>query len=103
MTAALFGLRRDINYIGAHALLLAGAIGLLFFQRYLWLLRIAEQGYGPYQTASYLAGLSAVVILVDLVSLRWALRGPQNNRVISLLWPAFFFGSALWVFVGNNL
>ena len=103
MTAALFGLRRDINYIGAHALLLAGAIGLLFLQRYLWLLKIAEQGYGPYQTVSYLAGLSAVVIVIDLVILRWALKGPQTNRVISLLWPAFFFGSALWVLLGNNM
>jgi uncharacterized membrane protein len=86
-----------------HASLLAGAVGLLFLQRYIWLLKIAQQGYGPYQTVSYLTTLSAVMILIDLVVLRWALRGPQTNRVISLLWPALFFGSALWVVLANNV
>ena len=71
-------------------------------QRYLWLLRIAEQGYGPYQTVSFLLGLSAVMVLLDLVIVWWALKGPQAIKMISLLWPAFFFGSALWVVIGNN-
>ena len=89
--------------MGGHALLLAGAIGLLFLQRYLWLLEIAEKGYGPYQTVSQIVGLSAVMVLIDLAILWWALKGPQINRVISLLWPALFFGSAVWVLVGNNV
>jgi len=97
-----FGLRGNLGYLGAHASLLAGAIGLLFLQRYLWLLRIAEQGYGPYQTVSFLLGLSAVMVLLDLVIVWWALKGPQAIKMISLLWPAFFFGSALWVVIGNN-
>jgi len=82
--------------------LLAGAIGLLFLQRNLWLVRIAEQGYGPYQTISSLVGLSAVMVLIDLPIVWWALKGPQANRIISLVWPAFFFASALWVIIGNN-
>jgi len=102
MNSAPSALRRNLGYVGAHALLLAGAIGLLFLQRYLWLLKIAEQGFGPYQTVPDLAGLSTVMILIDLVILRWALRGPQAGRIISILWPAFFFGSALWVILANN-
>ena len=102
MNSAPSALRRNLGYVGAHALLLAGAIGLLFLQRYLWLLKIAEQGFGPYQTVPSLAGLSTVMILIDLVILRWALRGPQAGRIISILWPAFFFGSALWVILANN-
>jgi nitrogen fixation-related uncharacterized protein len=102
MTSTPLALRRNLGYVGTHASLLAGAVGLLFLQRYLWLLKIAEQGYGPYQTVSYLAGLSSVMILIDLAILWWALKGPQTNMAISLLWPAFFFGSALWVILGNN-
>jgi hypothetical protein len=118
MNSTPLALRRNLGYVGAHALLIAGAIGLLFvLQRYLWLLKIAEQGYGPYLTVPYLTvpyltvpyltvpylvGLSAVMILIDLAILRWALRGPQAGRIISLLWPAFFFGSALWVILANN-
>jgi hypothetical protein len=102
MNSTPLALRRNLGYVGAHALLLAGAVGLLFLQRYLWLLKIAEQGYGPYQTASDLAGLSAVMILIDLAILRWALKGPRTSRIVSLLWPAFFFGSALWVILANN-
>lgn len=103
MVSTPLGLRGSVAYIGIHASLLAGAIGSLFFQRYLWLLKIAEQGYGPYQTISYLAGLSAVVILIDLAVLRWALRGSQTNRVISLVLPSVFFGIALWVILANNV
>ena len=102
MTSTPLALRRNLGYVGVHALLFSGAIGLLFLQRYLWLLRIAEQGYGPYQTVSYIAGLSAVMILIDLVILRWALKRPQTSMVISLVWPTFFFGSALWVILANN-
>ena len=102
MASAATGLRTNLGCLGAHALLLTGAVGMLFLQRYIWLIRIAEQGYGPYQSASYLAGLSAVVILVDLAVLRWALRGPRTNRAVSLLWPALFFGLALWVLLANS-
>jgi len=74
---------------------------LLFLQRYIWLLKIAEQGYGPYQTAAYLAEVSAVFIIIDLLILRWALRGSRTERNISLLWPAFFLSSAVLILVGN--
>jgi hypothetical protein len=99
---ALAGFRNNLSYLGTHALLLAGAVGLLFLQRSIWLLRIAEQGYGPYQTVTYLATVSAVMVLIDLIILRWALRGSQTSRTISLLWPGLFFGSALWVVLANN-
>jgi hypothetical protein len=100
--APLIGLRNNLGYVGTHAFLLAGAVGMLFLQRYIWLLRIAEQGYGPYQTVSYLATLSAVMVLIDLLVLKWALRGSQTSKIVSLLWPTFFFLSALWVVIGNN-
>ncbi len=96
-------LHANLRYVGLHALLLAGAIGLLFLQRYLWLLKIAEQGYGPYQTVSYLTGLSAVVVLIDVALLRWAIGGPQTNRAISLVFPFLFFGTALWVVLANSV
>jgi len=82
--------------------LLAGAIGLLFLQRYIWLLRIAEQGYGPYQTVAQVAGISAFFTVIDVLVLWWALRGSRIERNLSMLWPAFFFGSALLILVANN-
>ena len=94
--------RRHLGLVGAHALLLAGAVGLLFLQRYLWVLQIAAQGYGPYQSVSYLAEMSAAVTLIDLLVLRWSLRGPRTDRAVSLLWPALFFGTALFVLAANN-
>jgi len=102
MNVAL-GMRQNLAYVGGHAALLAGAVGFLFLQRYIWLLRIAEQGYGPYQTVSSLEGLSAVMIIIDLFILGWALRGSRTDKRISLLWPAFFFASTLLVLVANNL
>jgi len=101
--ASQFDFRTNLGFIGAHALLLTGAVGLLFFQRYLWLLNIAKQGYGPYQTASYLAGVSAVFILIDSIILWSALRRPQTRMMFSLAWPILFFGSALFVLLANNL
>jgi len=101
--ASQFDFRSNLGFVGAHALLLAGAMGLLFFQRYLWLLNIAKQGYGPYQTASYLAGVSAVFVFIDLVILWSALKRPQTRMMSSLAWPIFFFGSALFVLLANNL
>ena len=101
--ASQFDFRSNLGFIGAHALLLTGAVCLLFFQRYLWLLSIAKQGYGPYQTASYLAGVSTVFILIDFVILSSALKRPQTRMMFSLAWPIFFFGSALFVLLANNL
>ena len=101
--SAMLGVRRNLGYVGAHVSLLAGAIGLLFLQRYIWLLKIAEQGYGPYQTVSDITTISVIFILADLLVLRWALRGSRSDKSISLLWPAFFFVTALFVFLGNNL
>ena len=96
------GYRRYLGFVGAHSFLLGGAIGLLFLQRYIWVLRIAAQGYGPYQTVLYLEGVSAAMVLTDLLVLIWALKGSRTDRMISVLWPAFFFGTALIVLVANN-
>lgn len=94
--------RRNIGYIGAHASLLLSGIGLLFLQEYLWILNIARQGYGPYQSVSYLAGVSAAVVAVDLLILRWALKGSRGDRYVSLFWPVMFFAAALFFLVANN-
>jgi hypothetical protein len=48
-----------LGFVRAHVSPPAGTIGLLFLQRYTWLLRIAKQGFGQYQAFSYLAGVSA--------------------------------------------
>jgi hypothetical protein len=96
-------IHRDLGYIGAHAFLLAGAIGLLFLQRYIWVLKIAEQGFGPYQTVSYLVELSVLAVVVDALVLRWTLRGSPTIRRVSLLWPALCFGSALFIVLVNNV
>ena len=101
--SAAHAIRSNFNYIGAHASLLLSGIGLLFLQQYIWFLNIAKQGYGPYQTTSYLTGVSAVVVIVDLVILRWALKGSRDDRYVSLLWPALFFATALSVLVANNV
>ena len=100
--SAAHAIRSNLGYAGVHASLLLSGTGLLFLQQYIWLLNIARQGYGPYQSTSYLAGLSAVVVIVDLLILRWALKGSRDNRYISLLWPAVFLGIALFVLVANN-
>ena len=93
--------RNNLNYIVAHASLLLSGIGLLFLQQYLWFLNITKQGYGQYQSTSYLTGISVVVVVGDLIILRWALKG-SRDRYASLLWPALFFGVALFVIVTNN-
>jgi hypothetical protein len=95
------GTRGNLGYLGAHALLLGGGSGLLFLQRYLWLLKIAEQGYGPYQTAGSLLEVCAVFVIIDLIVLSWALRGSRTEKNISLLWPALFLGSALFILLAN--
>ena len=95
-------IRSSVGYAGTHALLLSAGIGLLFLQRYLWLLNIARQGYGPNQNASYLTGASAVIVLVDLVALRWALKGSRGERHLALIWPALFLAASLFILVANN-
>jgi len=100
---SLHQVRSSAGYVTLHVLLLAGTVGALFSQRYIWLLKIAEQGYGPYQTASYLTGVSAGIIIVDLFILRWALKGSQAERKIALLWPVLFLALALALLVSNNL
>ncbi|MGD0331072.1 MAG: hypothetical protein ABSB40_11645 [Nitrososphaeria archaeon] len=94
--------RINIGYIGAHASLLVATVGLLFLQRYIWLLNIAERGYGPYQSASYLIGVSAVIVIIDFFILRSALKGSRRDRIISVLAPAAFLGIALFILVANN-
>jgi len=100
--SAAHAFRSNIGYIGAHALLLVSGAGLLFVQQYLWLLNLVRQGYGPYQSATYLTGVSALVFIVDLVILRWALKGSRGDRYVSLLWPGLFFGLALSVLMANT-
>jgi hypothetical protein len=100
---SLHQVKSSAGYVTLHVLLLAGMVGALFSQRYIWLLKIAEQGYGPYQTASYLTDVSAGIIIVDLFILRWALKGSREDRKIALLWPAAFLALALAVLVANNL
>jgi NADH:ubiquinone oxidoreductase subunit H len=95
-------LNGGLGFIGAHISFLGAGIGLLFLQRYIWLLGLAARGYGPYQTASYLISLSAAVILFDLVVLRWALKRSRTARILSLVWPALFLGMTLFVLVANN-
>ena len=77
-------------------------IGLLFLQEYLWLTNLTREGYGPYRGTSYLVGVSTVVVMVDLLILRWALKGPQYERYISMFLPALFFGVAVFVLLANN-
>jgi hypothetical protein len=43
-----------------------------------------------------------VVVIVDLVILRWALKGSRDDRYVSLLWPALFFAAALFILIANN-
>jgi formate hydrogenlyase subunit 4 len=100
--SAAFSLRSNLGYVAAHASLLAGMVGLLFLQQYIWIMNIAERGYGPYQSASYLVGVSAVVVLIDLFVLRSFWKGSRLDRVASLLWPGFFVGVALLILVLNN-
>jgi hypothetical protein len=99
---ASHGLSGILGCVGVHVTLLAGAIGLLFLQRYIWLLGIAEQGYGPYQTVAQVTGISAFFIVIDVLIVWWALRGSRIERKLSMLWPALFFGSALLILVANN-
>jgi len=94
--------RSDIGCIGAHVSLVVATVGLLFLQRYIWLLNIAERGYGPYQSASYLIGVSAVIVMFDFFVLWLALKGSRRDRVVSLLAPATFLGIALLILVANN-
>ena len=66
------------------------------------MLQLAEQSYGPYQSASYLGGLSAVIVVIDLLIL-WSVRnGSRWDRVLSLVWPAAFFCLAASILVVNN-
>ena len=95
-------LRNNVGLVAAHASLLAGMVGLLFLQRYIWVQQIAERGYGPYQSVSYLAEASAVIVIIDLLILRSMWRGSRWDRAISLAWPTAFFGLAALILVLNN-
>ena len=95
-------LRSNTGFIVAHASLLAGMVGLLFLQRYIWILQLAERGYGPYQSASYLAEASAVIVIIDLLVLRSVWHGSRWDKVASLAWAAILFGVAVLILVLNN-
>ncbi|MGD0636829.1 MAG: hypothetical protein ABSA72_02145 [Nitrososphaerales archaeon] len=94
--------RSNANLIAAHASLLAGMVGLLFLQRYIWVEQIAERGYGPYQSVSYLAEASAVIVVIDLLIFRSLWHGSRWDRAFSLAWPAFWFGLAVLILILNN-
>ena len=96
-------LRRSLGFIGTHTALLAGAIGLLFLQRYIWLLGIAQRGFGPYQTFSYLTSLSMIMVLIDLPFILWGLKGTRTERAASVFLPALFIGGAALILVVNNI
>jgi len=93
----------NVGYVGAHASLLTATVGLFFLERYIQLQRISEIGYGPYTSASYLIGLSAVIVIIDLFILRSALKGATRDRIVSLLVPAAFLFVALFILLANPL
>jgi hypothetical protein len=93
--------RSDVGCVGAHVSLLAATVGLFFLERYIQLERISEIGYGPYTSASYLIGLSAVIVMIDLFILRSALKGAARDRIVSLLVPAAFLSLALFILLAN--
>ena len=96
-------MKRNFGFVGVHLTLLAAAISMLALQRYLWQLKLAAQGYGPYMTVSYLVDYSAFFVLIDLLLLGWSLRSSENARILSLAWPLLFFVGGLYVLVGNNV
>jgi hypothetical protein len=73
--------RSDVGCVGAHVSLLAATVGL----------------------ASYLIGLSAVIVMIDLFILRSALKGAARDRIVSLLMPAAFLSVALFILLANPL
>ena len=99
----LLQLRRNVGLIGAHWSMITAAIGLSFLQGYIWQVRLAEIGYGPYLSTPYLIQLSLFVVMVDLFVLWRALGGSQTAKTLSLLWPALWFTSSVVVIVANNL
>ena len=103
MAIAAFGFRRNLGYFGAHISLLAGAVGLLFLQRYIWLVQLAERGFGPSYTLTSIAWLSGIYIIVDLLILKLGWNGSRTDKVASLAWPAFFFATGAWFVLANNL
>jgi hypothetical protein len=98
-----FDIRGNLAYIGLHVSLLGAMVGFLFLERYLQLVKLAQKGYGPYTTLSNIAGLSAILVLIDLFVLRSALRGSQTDKRVSLVVPALLAGGSLFILVANNL
>jgi hypothetical protein len=95
-------IRSNFVYIGTHVSLLLSGIGFLFLQQYIWAINIARQGYGPYQSTSYLETVSALIVIVDAIILRWAFNGSKADRYDSLIWPIMFFGITLLILMANN-
>lgn len=95
--------RSNIGYVGAHASLLVATVGFFFLERYIQLLRLSRLGYGPYTNASYLTELSAVIVVIDLLILRSALKGSRRDRIISLFVPTAFLFLALFILLANPL
>ena len=95
-------IRSSFGYIGTHTSLLLSGITFLLLQQYIWTLNIARQGYGPDYTTSYLETLSALVVIIDLIILTWAVRGSKRDKHLSLIYPAAFFGLTLITLIANN-
>jgi hypothetical protein len=89
--------------MSGRASLLVATVGLFFLERYIQLLRISQLGYGPYTSASYLTGLSAVLVIIDLFILRSALKGSRRDSIVSLAVPAAFLVVALFILLANPL
>lgn len=95
--------RSNIGYVGAHASLLVATVGFFFLERYIQLVRLSQLGFGPYTNVSYLTELSTVIVIIDLLILRSALKGSTHDRVVSLLVPTAFLFVALFILFANPL
>jgi hypothetical protein len=72
-------IRGSLGYVGTHTSLLVAGVGLMLLQQYVWALNIARQGYGPYYATSWIETVSAVVVVIDLIILRWAVRASRGE------------------------
>jgi hypothetical protein len=100
--SAALAIRSNMGYIGVHASLVAATVGSLFLQRYIWLLNISEKGYGPFQSASYLIGVSVILVFVDVCSIILTLDSTQRGKMVAMAVPAAFLFVALFILIANS-
>ena len=74
----------------------------MFLQQYVWAANTVRQGYGPYYaTSSWIETVVVVAVIVDLIILRWTIRGSRGDRLVPLVWSAAFLGLNLVMLVAN--